>query len=94
MNRRFQLGLWARLANKESFVEQTTDKKGGVLMDALILSTRFDYHKYGIGLSYDINLSSFVKLAVRIMLSSYHLSIIFVVLNIEESIVQTSNLIK
>ncbi len=57
----FQLGLWARLANKESFVEQTTDKKGGVLMDALILSTRFDYHKYGIGLSYDINTSRLRK---------------------------------
>jgi type IX secretion system PorP/SprF family membrane protein len=45
----FQFGVWARLANKVD---------SGLLMDALILSTRFDYNQFGIGFSYDINTSS------------------------------------
>ncbi len=53
----FQLGLWARLANSEK-TETGNQTKKGILMDALILSTRFDYNKMGFGLSYDINTSS------------------------------------
>lgn len=53
----FQLGLWARLANSEK-TETGNQLKKGILMDALILSTRFDYNKVGFGLSYDINTSS------------------------------------
>jgi type IX secretion system PorP/SprF family membrane protein len=45
----FQLGLWARVANR---LDQ------GYLMDALILSTRFDYEEFTLGFSYDINTSS------------------------------------
>ncbi len=52
----FQLGMWARLANKYK-----TDNSSGIHMDALILSSRFDYSKYGFGLSYDINTSSLKK---------------------------------
>jgi hypothetical protein len=48
-NQAFQFGLWARIANRLS------DKK---LMDALIVSTRFDYEQFNIGFSYDINTSS------------------------------------
>jgi type IX secretion system PorP/SprF family membrane protein len=48
-NQAFQFGVWARLANKLS------DEK---LMDAVILSTRFDYEQFNIGFSYDINTSS------------------------------------
>jgi type IX secretion system PorP/SprF family membrane protein len=48
-NQAFQIGAWARLANR------LTDKK---LMDALILSTRFDYEQFTIGFSYDINTSN------------------------------------
>jgi len=48
-NQAFQIGAWARLANKLS---------DGKLMDALILSTRFDYEQFTIGFSYDINTSS------------------------------------
>lgn len=44
----FQLGVWARIANK---VPQ------GVLTDAVILSTRFDYDNFTLGFSYDINVS-------------------------------------
>lgn len=44
-----QFGAWARIANKVD---------GGVLMDALILSTRFDYSRFSIGFSYDLNTSS------------------------------------
>ncbi len=45
----FQLGIWTRLANRP---------EKGVLNDAIILSTRFDYNNFGIGFSYDINTSS------------------------------------
>lgn len=45
----FQLGAWFRVANH--FEETLT-------ADALILSTRFDYEQFGIGFSYDINVSS------------------------------------
>ncbi|MBK8557159.1 MAG: PorP/SprF family type IX secretion system membrane protein [Lewinellaceae bacterium] len=48
-NQAFQLGLWARIANK---------KDQGKLMDAMIVSTRFDYEQFTIGFSYDINTSS------------------------------------
>jgi type IX secretion system PorP/SprF family membrane protein len=41
-------GLWTRVSNKE-------DK--GILMDAVILSTRFDYNEFTLGFSYDINVS-------------------------------------
>ncbi len=45
----FQFGTWVRLANKVD---------SGILADALILSTRFDYEQFGIGFSYDMNISS------------------------------------
>lgn len=48
-NQAFQFGLWTRLANRLS---------DGKLMDALILSTRFDYEQFTIGFSYDVNTSS------------------------------------
>lgn len=44
----FQLGAWARISNRLD---------DGKLMDALILSTRFDYESFSIGFSYDINTS-------------------------------------
>lgn len=44
----FQIGLWSRISNKI----QT-----GVLNDAAIISTRFDYDNFSIGFSYDINVS-------------------------------------
>jgi type IX secretion system PorP/SprF family membrane protein len=48
----FQLGGWARISNKLD---------SGKLMDAFILSTRFDYEDFTIGFSYDINTSSLSK---------------------------------
>lgn len=47
----FQIGTWARIANKI---------ESGVLMDALILSTRFDYDNFSLGFSYDVNVSELV----------------------------------
>lgn len=44
----FQVGLWARVSNK---IET------GVLNDAAILSTRFDFDNFSLGFSYDINIS-------------------------------------
>jgi type IX secretion system PorP/SprF family membrane protein len=48
-NQAFQLGGWARVSNR---LEQ------GLLLDAFILSTRFDYEAFTVGFSYDINASS------------------------------------
>jgi len=45
----FQIGTWMRISNR---VEE------GILTDAAILSTRFDYEQFSIGFSYDINVSS------------------------------------
>ncbi len=47
-NQSFQFGLWTRISNK---IET------GVLNDAAILSTRFDYENFSLGFSYDINIS-------------------------------------
>ena len=44
----WQLGGWYRIGNQVD---------GGIHSDAIILSTRFDYGNYGIGFSYDINVS-------------------------------------
>ncbi len=49
----FQAGVWARIANR--YIEKT---KSGLLMDALILSTRFDYNQFSVGFSYDLNVST------------------------------------
>ena len=44
----FQVGLWSRIANKLDT---------GVLQDALIVSTRFDFNNFSLGFSYDVNMS-------------------------------------
>ena len=44
----FQLGLWARISNQI---------ESGVLTDAAIISTRFDYNSFSLGFSYDITMS-------------------------------------
>lgn len=45
----FQLGTWVRVSNRV---------ESGVLTDAVILSTRFDYNEFSLGFSYDVNVSS------------------------------------
>lgn len=45
----FHIGAWVRISNKVD---------SGVLSDAAILSTRFDYNQFTIGFSYDINVSA------------------------------------
>ncbi len=53
-----QFGIWTRLVNNYHWdpeqSEETSSKLGA---DAVILSARFDYNNFGIGLSYDINVS-------------------------------------
>jgi len=44
----WQFGLWTRVSNKI---------QSGVLNDAIIASTRFDFDNYTLGFSYDINVS-------------------------------------
>ncbi len=45
----WQAGAWLRAG---------TQQNGGAHLDAIVLATRFDYDEYGIGFSYDINISS------------------------------------
>ncbi len=55
----FQIGLWARLVN--NYVLGAGDGSGSsssqLGADAIILSTRFEYENFGIGFSYDWNVS-------------------------------------
>lgn len=44
----FHLGVWSRIGNTA---------ETGLLNDAVILSTRFDYNEYTLGFSYDLNVS-------------------------------------
>jgi type IX secretion system PorP/SprF family membrane protein len=45
----FHLGAWVRVSNAI---------ESGVLTDAVILQTRFDYNQFSIGFSYDVNVSA------------------------------------
>ncbi len=47
----FQLGSWVRVSNRLA---------QGMLVDAVIISTRFDYQNFTLGFSYDINVSELV----------------------------------
>ena len=47
-NQSFEVGAWYRVGNKV---------QGGLHSDAVILSSRFNYEQFGIGFSYDINVS-------------------------------------
>jgi len=55
----FQVGLWARVASKETTTTagSTNPGTGGVLVDAAILSARFDFNDISLGFSYDVNIS-------------------------------------
>ena len=44
----FHIGAWTRIGNQV---------ESGVLNDAVILQTRFDYNEYTLGFSYDLNVS-------------------------------------
>lgn len=68
-NQSFQIGLWARLANRVNPTiapiqpapnePPVINNDPGVSLwaDAVIVSTRFDYNNFGIGFSYDLNVS-------------------------------------
>ncbi|MFM2269504.1 MAG: hypothetical protein RL757_2945 [Bacteroidota bacterium] len=51
-----QFGLWTRLSNRVN--ADGTGASGGILMDAIVPTIRFDWQNTGIGFSYDINVSS------------------------------------
>lgn len=55
----FQVGVWARIASREDVSTAGTPgaSSGGVLMDAAILSARFDFNDISLGFSYDVNVS-------------------------------------
>ena len=59
----FQIGVWTRLVNNYKWLEDiattppTTTEGSSLGADAVIISARFDYGHYGIGFSYDINVS-------------------------------------
>ena len=51
-----QFGLWTRLSNRVN--SDGTGTGGGILMDAIVPTVRFDWQNMGIGFSYDVNVSS------------------------------------
>jgi len=54
----FQVGAWVRIASREFTAAGTpTGATSGVLVDAAILSARFDYNEISLGFSYDVNIS-------------------------------------
>ncbi len=67
-NQSFQIGVWTRLANRVNGLlvsdpdsttpPSTTDPGVSIWADAIIVSTRFDYNNFGLGFSYDLNVSS------------------------------------
>ncbi len=63
----FDVGLWARVSNGE---KQAT-------FDAIILSTRFNYNKFGIGFTYDVNTSSLRE--ANPANNSFELSLMYVI---------------
>ncbi|HMO37917.1 MAG TPA: PorP/SprF family type IX secretion system membrane protein [Saprospiraceae bacterium] len=53
----FQIGLWGRIGNKFIPAGEGSSEAVGILSDAAIISTRFDYNNFSLGFSYDINVS-------------------------------------
>lgn len=54
----FQLGLWYRGGTQATFTDGAGNTGGGgIHSDAVILSSRFNYDRFSIGLSYDLNIS-------------------------------------
>ena len=49
----FHVGLWSRVSKEDTGTGSTS-----LLMDAIILSTRFDYQTFSLGFSFDVNVSS------------------------------------
>ena len=64
----FQIGAWYRVGNKVD---------GGIHSDAVIISSRFDFNNYGIGFSYDYNLSSLNQAATAN--GSFELSLTYLI---------------
>jgi type IX secretion system PorP/SprF family membrane protein len=53
----FQIGAWMRLVNNYLFNENGGSTGNSLGADAVIISTRFEYQNFGIGFSYDWNVS-------------------------------------
>lgn len=66
----FHVGAWARVSN---FLDQ------GVWMDAVVLSTRFDFNEFTLGFSYDVNVSNLQPASNSN--GAYELSLIYKVCN-------------
>jgi len=61
-NQSFQIGAWVRLVNNYNISQSDDDPTEfrddvGIGADAVILTARFDFEHFGIGFSYDINVS-------------------------------------
>lgn len=51
----FHIGVWNRISKQDDGIDGSN---GPLLMDAIILSTRFDYQTFSLGFSFDVNVSS------------------------------------
>ncbi|MCB0659543.1 MAG: PorP/SprF family type IX secretion system membrane protein [Saprospiraceae bacterium] len=59
-NQSWEVGAWYRIGNKVNINDAL---KTSLHSDAIIISTRFNYEEFGIGFSYDINISGLAKAA-------------------------------
>jgi len=56
-NQSWEAGLWYRVGLKTTGFNSNNEPTTALHSDALILSTRFNYESFGLGFSYDINVS-------------------------------------
>ena len=76
----WQAGLWYRIAAKNP---------SGLISDAIILSSRFDYEHFGLGFSYDINVSQLAGAASGN--GSFEFSLIYTICGPEKRAVYCPN---
>jgi len=73
----FQVGTWLRLGQAAGQVADDGTIPTSLHTDALILMTRFDFDNYGIGLSYDLNISKLNQGAAGN--GSFELSLVYLI---------------
>ena len=56
-NQSWEVGAWYRLGTQAGPAGTAEENQSSLHSDAVILSTRFNYEQFGIGFSYDINVS-------------------------------------
>lgn len=84
----FQLGIWGRIAGKEE-VNDLGEITSGMLTDAIILSTRFDFNNFSLGFSYDLNVSPLQPASNS--QGSFEFSMLYKICGLERKVVYCPN---